>query len=84
VGVPQTSVPNVNAGWSFSLAQWVFNDEQWKVLPATSTNLRLSELSLATSRITRRPRIYGHWGRSVTTLPTYGDARFAGAVRNTV
>ena len=42
VGVPRTSGPKVNAGRSFSLAQWQFIDGQLKMLPVTSANQRLT------------------------------------------
>ena len=42
VGVPRTSGPKVNAGRSFSLAQWQFIEAQLKMLPATSANRRLT------------------------------------------
>jgi Phage integrase family len=42
VGVPRTSGPKVNAGRSFSLAQWQFIEAQLKVLPTTSANQRLT------------------------------------------
>ena len=42
VGVPRTSGPKVNAGRSFSLAQWQFIEAQLKTLPATSSNQRLT------------------------------------------
>lgn len=42
VGVPRTSGPKVNAGRSFSLAQWQFIEAQLKMLPATSANQRLT------------------------------------------
>ncbi|MBA3588416.1 phage integrase family protein [Methylibium sp.] len=42
VGVPRTAGPKVNAGRSFSLAQWDFIEEQLKMLPATSANQRLT------------------------------------------
>ena len=42
VGVPRTSGPKVNAGRSFSLAQWQFIEGQLKMLPATSSNQRLT------------------------------------------
>lgn len=42
VGVPRTTGPKVNAGRSFSLAQWVFIEGQLKMLPATSANQRLA------------------------------------------
>ncbi|MBA3597231.1 MAG: tyrosine-type recombinase/integrase [Methylibium sp.] len=41
VGVPRTAGPKVNAGRSFSLAQWDFIEGQLKMLPATSANERL-------------------------------------------
>ena len=41
VSVPRTAGPKVNAGRSFSLAQWGFIEGQLKMLPATSTNQRL-------------------------------------------
>jgi site-specific recombinase XerD len=41
VGVPRTAGPKVNAGRSFSLAQWEFIEGQLKMLPATSANQRL-------------------------------------------
>ena len=41
VGVPRTAGPKVNAGRSFSLAQWDFIEGQLKLLPATSANQRL-------------------------------------------
>ena len=41
VSVPRTSGPKVNAGRSFSLAQWGFIEGQLKMLPATSANQRL-------------------------------------------
>ena len=41
VGVPRAAGPKVNAGRSFSLAQWAFIDGQLLVLPATSANQRL-------------------------------------------
>jgi len=41
VGVPRTSGPKVNAGRSFSLAQWRFIEGQLEMLPATSANQRL-------------------------------------------
>ena len=41
VGVPRTAGPKVNAGRSFSVAQWGFIEEQLKTLPATSANQRL-------------------------------------------
>ena len=42
VGVPRTAGPKVNAGRSFSLAQWQFIEGQLKMLPATSANQRLT------------------------------------------
>ena len=42
VGVPRTAGPKVNAGRSFSLAQWVFIEGQLKMLPATSASQRLT------------------------------------------
>lgn len=42
VSVPRTAGPKVNAGRSFSLAQWVFIEGQLKMLPATSANQRLA------------------------------------------
>ena len=42
VGVPRTAAPKVNAGRSFSLAQWGFIEEQLKTLLATSANQRLT------------------------------------------
>ena len=42
VSVLRTSGPKVNAGRSFSLAQWQFIEGQLKVLPATSANQRLT------------------------------------------
>lgn len=41
VGVPRTSGPKVNAGRSFSVAQWHFIENQLQLLPQTSANLRL-------------------------------------------
>ena len=41
VGVPRTSGPKVNAGRSFSLAQWQFIEVQLEMLPATSAHQRL-------------------------------------------
>lgn len=41
VGVPRTAGPKVNAGRSFSVAQWQFIEGQLKMLPATSANQRL-------------------------------------------
>ena len=41
VKVPRTSGPKVNAGRSFSLAQWDFIEEQLKMLTSTSANQRL-------------------------------------------
>jgi site-specific recombinase XerD len=42
VSVPRTSGPKVNAGRSFSLAQWAFIEGRLKMLPATSANQRLT------------------------------------------
>ena len=42
VGVPRTAGPKVNAGRSFSLAQWQFLEAQLKMLPVTSANQRLT------------------------------------------
>ena len=42
VGVPRTSGPKVNAGRSFSLAQWQFIEGQLKRLTNTSANQRLT------------------------------------------
>jgi site-specific recombinase XerD len=42
VGVPRTSGPKVNAGRSFSVAQWRFIEGQLKMLPGTSANQRLT------------------------------------------
>jgi site-specific recombinase XerD len=42
VGVPRTAGPKVNAGRSFSLAQWAFIEGQLKMLPETSANQRLT------------------------------------------
>ena len=42
VGVPRTTGPKVNAGRSFSLAQWAFIEGQLEVLAATSANQRLT------------------------------------------
>jgi site-specific recombinase XerD len=42
VGVPRTAGPKVNAGRSFSLAQWAFIEGQLKMLPQTSANQRLT------------------------------------------
>ena len=42
VGVPRTSGPKVNAGRSFSVAQWQFIEGQLKMLPQTSANQRLT------------------------------------------
>ena len=42
VGVPRTSGPKVNAGRSFSLAQWEFIEGQLNMLPVTSANQRLT------------------------------------------
>ena len=41
VGVPRTAGPKVNAGRSFSLAQWQFIEGQLKMLTSTSANQRL-------------------------------------------
>jgi len=41
VGVPRSAGPKVNAGRSFSLAQWAFIEQQLAMLPATSSNQRL-------------------------------------------
>jgi len=41
VGVPRTAGPKVNAGRSFSLAQWRFIEAQLKMLTETSANQRL-------------------------------------------
>jgi site-specific recombinase XerD len=41
VKVPRTSGPKVNAGRSFSLAQWGFIEAQLKMLTSTSANQRL-------------------------------------------
>ena len=41
VAVPRGAGPKVNAGRSFSLAQWRFIEAQLKLLPATSANQRL-------------------------------------------
>ena len=41
VGVPRTSAPKVNAGRSFSVAQWSFIEGQLQMLAATSANQRL-------------------------------------------
>ena len=41
VGVPRTAGPKVNAGRSFTLAQWGFIEGQLKMLPQTSANQRL-------------------------------------------
>ena len=41
VGVPRTAGPKVNAGRSFSLAQWQFIEGQLKMLVSTSANQRL-------------------------------------------
>ncbi|MBC7939030.1 MAG: tyrosine-type recombinase/integrase [Chitinophagaceae bacterium] len=41
VGVPRTAGPKVNAGRSFSVAQWRFIEQQLQMLPATSANQRL-------------------------------------------
>ena len=42
VGVPRTAGPKVNAGRSFSVAQWDFIEARLKLLPATSANHRLT------------------------------------------
>ena len=42
VGVPRTAGPKVNAGRSFSLAQWDFIEGQLKMLTSTSANQRLT------------------------------------------
>jgi site-specific recombinase XerD len=42
VGVPRTSGPKVNAGRSFSLAQWAFIEGQLQMLTSTSANQRLT------------------------------------------
>jgi site-specific recombinase XerD len=42
VAVARTSGPKVNAGRSFSLAQWDFIEGQLKMLPVTSSNRRLT------------------------------------------
>jgi site-specific recombinase XerD len=42
VGVPRSAGPKVNAGRSFSLAQWGFIEGQLKMLPVTSANQRLT------------------------------------------
>ena len=42
VGVPRSAGPKVNAGRSFSLAQWTFIDGQLAMLPNTSANQRLT------------------------------------------
>ena len=42
VGVPRTAGPKVNAGRSFSVAQWGFIEGQLKLLPTTSANRRLT------------------------------------------
>jgi site-specific recombinase XerD len=42
VGVPRTSGPKVNAGRSFSLAQWKFTLRQLEMLSRTSANQRLT------------------------------------------
>ena len=41
VSVPRTTGPKVNAGRSFSLAQWGFIEGQLKMPLATSANQRL-------------------------------------------
>ncbi len=42
VGVPRMAGPKVNAGRSFSLAQWAFIEGQLALLPSTSANQRLT------------------------------------------
>jgi site-specific recombinase XerD len=42
VSVPRTGAPKVNAGRSFSLAQWAFIEQQLKTLTTTSANERLT------------------------------------------
>jgi site-specific recombinase XerD len=42
VGVPRSAGPKVNAGRSFSRAQWQFIEARLKMLPATSANQRLT------------------------------------------
>jgi site-specific recombinase XerD len=42
VSVPRNAGPSVNAGRSFTLAQWNFIEVQLKTLPATSANQRLT------------------------------------------
>jgi site-specific recombinase XerD len=42
VGVPRTAGPKVNAGRSFSLAQWAFIEKQLYLLPDHSANKRLT------------------------------------------
>ncbi len=42
VGVPRTAGPKVNAGRSFSVAQWLFIERQLTMLPETSANQRLT------------------------------------------
>ena len=42
VGVPRTAGPKVNAGRSFSVAQWDFIEGQLKMLTSTSANQRLT------------------------------------------
>jgi len=42
VSVPRTSGPKVNAGRSFSLAQWAFIEQQLTLRPSTSANQRLA------------------------------------------
>ena len=80
VGVPRTSGPKVNAGRSFSLAQWQFIEGQLKMLPATSANqrltfglhllyatgLRLSEVVAATTSDNRRPVAYSRCSPKVS------------------
>ena len=42
VAVPRTAGPKVNAGRSFTLAQWAFIERQLEMLKTTSANLRLT------------------------------------------
>ena len=42
VGVPRCAAPKVNAGRSFTLAQWRFVQQQAQRLPTTSSNRRLA------------------------------------------
>jgi group II intron reverse transcriptase/maturase len=49
--------------------------------PILEQGKRLKVVVTATSDIARCARIQGHWARSVTMSPTYGDARFGGEVR---